>query len=693
MPTIIPRVQGPSVQVQRIPNARNTAQVDLSPVAQGAQRLGAIANDYLQREIAQHDTARLMEARAELSNWYSRVKDPNNEGGILAYQGEKALQLSDRMLPDLDKQITTIGTRLTPQQRQQFDRIATEFRSRVRDDFTDYMSGQAQAMLTQKNAAMNQALTSEAVRAGLDGKYVDQEATLTEMLAANQRMGQLKGLPAEVIAQGDKALASAVYRQTIVGQLTRDPALAQRYFESVDDKMTAADLIAVEDVIYPTLIADRARTNARAFLDGGAIAGDGYNGPGDGQAAPVVSAPIRTLIESAADKYSVPRHIALAMAQQESGFNPKAVGPDTRWGKAKGLFQYLDGTAAGLGIDPLNPAQAADAAMKQLAEQAKDRGWDWAIAHHHAGPNLAEHGPKTRRYVSEVQAKARRFGGGTVAGIVPRAVSVDDAMARAEAITDPRERQQTLQEMRTIIAGRKAAAEVEEQQRGDAIYAKATSGDSLTPNELHFLAINPKYKEAIERYRELSASGRLVKDDAVLLDQLQRMQVSDPDGFGRLPLAQYADRLSGSTMLGLSKAQKEAANPEKRTEWATQESLLRMAYADLGIGGEGKAADRVEFEKAFTEQKRALMQRSSGRKPTSDELQQIINRLKLPMAKSGLFGTSTREVYRANPEDGFDVPKQSRDEIVAEFRRQGVSSPTPAQIRQVYLTQDAGDRL
>jgi hypothetical protein len=151
--------------------------------------------------------------------------------------------------------------------------------------------------------------------------------------------------------------------------------------------------------------------------------------------------------------------------------------------------------------------------------------------------------------------------------------------------------------------------------------------------------------------------------------------------------------LSGKTWLSLSNAQKDAGDADKQAEWATQDALLRMAYTDIGITGEGNAAERVAFEKAFTEQKRALIQKNGGRRPTSDELQQIINRLKLPMAKSGWFSTSTREAYRASPEDGFDVPKQARDEIMAEFRRQGVAQPTVAQIRQAYLTQDPGDRL
>lgn len=49
------------------------------------------------------------------------------------------------------------------------------------------------------------------------------------------------------------------------------------------------------------------------------------------------------------------KHVIDALAQQESGGDPNAIGPQTRFGRAKGKFQVLDSTAAdpGFGITPL----------------------------------------------------------------------------------------------------------------------------------------------------------------------------------------------------------------------------------------------------------------------------------------------------------------------------------------------------
>lgn len=60
----------------------------------------------------------------------------------------------------------------------------------------------------------------------------------------------------------------------------------------------------------------------------------------------------------------------------ESGFNPNAVSP----AGALGIAQFLPGTAAGLGINPLDPVQALRGAAKLMANYAHQYGGDYAKA-------------------------------------------------------------------------------------------------------------------------------------------------------------------------------------------------------------------------------------------------------------------------------------------------------------------------
>lgn len=124
------------------------------------------------------------------------------------------------------------------------------------------------------------------------------------------------------------------------------------------------------------------------------------------------SASLMGMFEQASAKYGVPLNVLMALGEQESRYNPMAIGVPTQWGRAQGLMQYLPSTAAGMGINPFDPAQSIDAAAKQLSERLR-RGYSMrdAVMEHHGGPNRRQWGAKTARYGEEVLERARRLRG------------------------------------------------------------------------------------------------------------------------------------------------------------------------------------------------------------------------------------------------------------------------------------------
>jgi N12 class adenine-specific DNA methylase len=128
-------------------------------------------------------------------------------------------------------------------------------------------------------------------------------------------------------------------------------------------------------------------------------------------------ADLMPLFEGAAQKYNVPVNILLGLADQESRFNPRALGQQTKWGRAKGLMQYLDSTAQGMGINPYDPAQSIDAAAKQLSERL-GKGYSMidAVREHFAGPDRKQWGKKTEAYGNEVMQRAAKFEGVPLVG-------------------------------------------------------------------------------------------------------------------------------------------------------------------------------------------------------------------------------------------------------------------------------------
>lgn len=117
------------------------------------------------------------------------------------------------------------------------------------------------------------------------------------------------------------------------------------------------------------------------------------------------------MFEDAAKKYDVPVNVVMALGNQESNYNPKAIGTVTQWGRAKGMMQYLDSTAEGGRINPFDPAQSIDYAAKQIRDRLdKGSSMEDAVKEHFAGPDRKLWGAKTQVYGREVMARAGQIG-------------------------------------------------------------------------------------------------------------------------------------------------------------------------------------------------------------------------------------------------------------------------------------------
>jgi cell wall-associated NlpC family hydrolase len=122
-------------------------------------------------------------------------------------------------------------------------------------------------------------------------------------------------------------------------------------------------------------------------------------------ASGALSTPYAGLFQAAETKYGVPATLLAAVAKQESGYNASAVSP----AGARGLMQIMPATAQGLGVDPMQPAQAVDGAARLLRDLIGRFGRvDHALAAYNAGPGavLRYDGippyPETQRYVPAV---------------------------------------------------------------------------------------------------------------------------------------------------------------------------------------------------------------------------------------------------------------------------------------------------
>ena len=130
------------------------------------------------------------------------------------------------------------------------------------------------------------------------------------------------------------------------------------------------------------------------------------------------STPYAAQFAAASARYGLPAGLLAAVAKVESGYDPGAVSP----AGARGLMQIMPGTAAGLGVDPMDPAQAIDGAARLLAGNLREFGsLPLALAAYNAGAGaVRRYGgippyPETQAYVTKVQAAMAALGSGVAA--------------------------------------------------------------------------------------------------------------------------------------------------------------------------------------------------------------------------------------------------------------------------------------
>jgi hypothetical protein len=131
----------------------------------------------------------------------------------------------------------------------------------------------------------------------------------------------------------------------------------------------------------------------------------------------------REAVAAAAARRAIPPRVLAWLLNTESGFNPKAVGPPTKYGRALGIAQFMPSTARSRGVDPLDPVSAIEGAAAYLAElTSKHGGLEQGLARY--GTFSTGRGAAAD---AAVRAKFRRFYGGEAPPEAPRAARNLDA--------------------------------------------------------------------------------------------------------------------------------------------------------------------------------------------------------------------------------------------------------------------------
>ena len=128
-------------------------------------------------------------------------------------------------------------------------------------------------------------------------------------------------------------------------------------------------------------------------------------------------------IQKAAEQYDIPVGILAALLEQESAYRPDIISGKTKSSAgALGIAQFLPGTAAQMGVDPLDPESAIPGAAKYLRHLMDTYGFDLktAIYAYNAGPGTVQkYGvgatEENKNYYPGIISKAAKYGYGATA--------------------------------------------------------------------------------------------------------------------------------------------------------------------------------------------------------------------------------------------------------------------------------------
>jgi len=144
---------------------------------------------------------------------------------------------------------------------------------------------------------------------------------------------------------------------------------------------------------------------------------------------------VQAQITAAANQYGVPPALALAVAQQESGFQQTSAsgGTLTSSAGALGVMQLMPATAAGLKVDPTDQQQNINGGVQllgQLLTQFNGNVSDALAAYNSGASNVIKYGgvppfPETQNYVSSILANYQGGGGSSI--VQPSSSSSDSS--------------------------------------------------------------------------------------------------------------------------------------------------------------------------------------------------------------------------------------------------------------------------
>ena len=704
------------VSVQNLPSAR--VQNAITPEALGAgvgrglQQVAGVVQDFAKVEQEKADVAALMDADRQLADLeLSLFNDPEN--GAYAKRGRDAFGLPEQVFPAWDKAVGDIEGRLTPAQRQAFQRQAQSRRTDLQRGLSRHILQESDRYYTEES----QAYIGSAVNAAA-ANYTDQERVSVELDRIARGVMSAPGMAGAsptVVNEAVRAAQSKALRAVTERMMLDDPTSAERYLLRMQDRMAVGDVADLREKLQPLSQAREVTAIGDSVWAGGTA---GTVVGTDGVWANMIRRESRGQQFDAEGKPLTSSAGAIGIAQVMPGTAPEAARlaglpwdeerykNDADYNKALGRA-YFDKQVETFGDARLAAAAynaGPGAVQKWLSEIGDPRKGEISMADFVAAIPFKE----TREYVQNVAPggdAAQPAGGGEP--------TLSSMLAQVRSrVADPKLRR----EVEADITRRWQLREAEEAERNEAMIeeinglvenapAGARLESVLSPDQLAWAQRQGKAGTWQNRLTSRINDAQVVTDPRTftnLQTLFTKAENGDQEALAEVRAmnpVEYFDKLDPTARDYVQRRRGAIVAPARSTEkpadFATEDELLRTHVFDpLGITAkpaEDESEEAAKLRTQFMQSYWARLnekQKDLGRAASSEEKQQIMKDLMLPFVsstKNSLLGISLPSTETQVRGFQVEVPDDERSMIVDAFRRHNNGrNPSEAEIVAAY---------
>lgn len=214
---------------------------DSSPIADGLQSFQRGAQILVNKEREKADTALLMDADNQLTQWQQKAMYDEN-GGVFTRKGKNALDVTNQTLEQFEQTQAEIAKSLTnDQQKVRYAQIVASRRNSLSNDLNRYEYGERQNYYGEvEKGQLETSMQGAALDYQDPAKVQGYRQKIDAVLASR---AERLGLSPEA-AQAERLKTNSGMSTAVIQRMLIDsPEKAKGYFESYKDTMTAEDQI------------------------------------------------------------------------------------------------------------------------------------------------------------------------------------------------------------------------------------------------------------------------------------------------------------------------------------------------------------------------------------------------------------------------------------------------------------------